>query len=256
MTPEALRAIAADIARAVGTEVAERRAAGFSWETKSSSADVVTEIDTWAEDEVVRRIEALRPDDGFIGEEGTSRAGSTGIVWVIDPVDGTTNLLYDIPGYNVSIGVELDGQTVAGAVHDPVRDELFSAALGGGATKDGEPISPSSKTDLETALVVTGFSYLTERRAEQAAALVHVLPHVRDIRRLGGAALDLCAVACGRVDAQFERGLSPWDSCAGALIATEAGVIVERGIEKADMTRAAAPGIADAFFALLDQAGA
>jgi len=252
ISPIELRDIAASIAKAVGTEVGERRSAGFSWETKSSSADVVTEIDTWAEGEVVRRIEALRPDDGFVGEEGTSRAGNTGVVWVIDPVDGTTNLLYDIPGYNVSIGVEVDGEIVAGAVHDPVRDEIFAAALGAGATKNGETIHPSAKTDLETVLLVTGFSYSAEQREQQAKAMVHILPRVRDIRRLGGSALDLCAVACGRVDAQFERGLQRWDSAAGALIAAEAGAIVEKG----DLTRAAAPGIADAFFALLDDAGA
>ncbi len=256
MTPEELREIAASIAKSVGTEVGDRRAAGFSWSTKSSSADVVTEIDTWAEDEVVRRIEAIRPDDGFIGEEGTARSGTTGIVWVIDPVDGTTNLLYDIPGYSVSIGVERDGEAVAGAVHDPVRDELFSAAIGSGSTRNDVPISASTKVELETALVVTGFSYLAEHRLAQATALVHVLPHVRDIRRLGGAALDLCAVACGRVDAAFERGLQPWDSCAGALIASEAGAVVAKGIEPTDITVAAAPGIAEAFSALLDQAGA
>lgn len=247
-----LREIAATIAADVGREAGERRSNGFSWTTKSSRTDVVTEIDTWAEEQVVARIEAVRPGDGFLGEEGTNRPSSTGITWVIDPIDGTTNLLYDLPGYSVSIAAAVDGSSHAGAVYDPVRNELYSAALGEGATRNGEPISPTPATDLSTALVGTGFSYQAADRGPQARALEVILPTVRDIRRNGGAALDFCAVASGRLDAYFERGLSPWDSAAGSLIASEAGASVwDDGLSVA-----VAPGIASSFMALLERAGA
>lgn len=251
-SPSELAALAAEVTHEIGVEVGTRRAAGFSWTTKSSSTDVVTEIDTWAEETVVERIEAMRPDDGFLGEEGTSRPGTTGVVWVIDPVDGTTNLLYDLPGFSVSIGVEVDGVPTAGAVFDPVRSELFVAAIGQGATRNGEAISPSSLTELQSALLATGFSYSPEERLAQAGALTTVLPNVRDIRRNGGAALDFCAVACGRVDAYFERGIKPWDGAAGRVIAAEAGAVVEM----AEMTMVATPGIADALRSLIADSGA
>jgi myo-inositol-1(or 4)-monophosphatase len=247
-----LREIAATIAADVGREAGERRSNGFSWTTKSSRTDVVTEIDTWAEEQVVARIEALRPDDGFLGEEGTNRPSSTGITWVIDPIDGTTNLLYDLPGYSVSIAAAIDSNSHAGAVYDPIRHELFSAALGEGATRNGAPIAPTAATDLSTSLVGTGFSYQSDDRGPQARALEVILPAVRDIRRNGGAALDFCAVACGRLDAYFERGLSPWDSAAGSLIASEAGASVwDDGLSVA-----VAPGIASSFMALLERASA
>lgn len=253
---EELRDLAAEVAQRVAREVGERRAKDFTWSTKSTTTDVVTEIDTWAEATVVELISAQRPDDGFLGEEGTNWSGTTGIVWVIDPVDGTTNLLYDIPGYSVSIGVERMGKVVAGAVADPIRDELFAAALGAGATKDGLPITVSKITELPVALLATGFAYNPDKRREQAQGLVEIVPEVRDIRRHGGAALDLCAVACGRVDAYFERGLSPWDSAAGTVIAREAGAFVERGMEANSLTLASAPGIAIALGELIDKAGA
>lgn len=244
-----LRSIAEDLVRSVGMEILERRAAGFSWETKSTSTDVVTEIDTWAEETIVEALTVQRPGDGLLGEEGSNKESTTGVRWVIDPVDGTTNFLYDLSGYNVSIGAELDGETIAGAVYDPVRAELFSAALGQGATRDGQPITASSQTTLAQALVATGFSYNADRRREQAISLVEILPEVRDIRRFGAAALDLCSVACGRVDAYFELEIQPWDASAGALIATEAGAKVTVG----HLTVAAAPGIATELGALLDR---
>ncbi len=244
--------MADEIASMVGAAVIERRGAGFDWTTKSSTTDVVTEIDTWAEDEIVRRILEKRPNDGLVGEEGASTPGTTGVVWVIDPIDGTTNFLYDIPGYSVSIGVQIEGTTVAGAVFDPVRSELFSAAATNGATRNGQHITASTATELSTALIATGFSYHAEMRRKQSVILGTILPAVRDIRRMGGAALDLCAVACGRADAYYERGLSPWDSAAGALIATEAGAIVD----DRELTWASAPGLADAFHSLLERAQA
>ena len=238
-----------EVASAVGREMIERRSAGFSWETKSTSTDVVTEIDTWAEGAIVEAITSRRPNDGFLGEEGSDTPGTTGVRWVIDPVDGTTNLLYDLSGYNVSIGAELNGETLAGAVYDPVRAELFSAALGQGASRNGEPISVSGQESLSHALVATGFAYNAERRQQQASSLVEILPIIRDIRRLGAAAIDLCAVACGRVDAYYELDTKPWDRSAGVLIATEAGAIVTEG----ELTIAAAPGISDDLRALLDR---
>lgn len=247
-----LAALAAKVTREVGIEVGRRRAAGFSWTTKSTSTDVVTEIDTWAESTVVERIESQRPDDGFLGEEGTERTGSTGVVWVIDPVDGTTNLLYGLPGFSVSIGVEIDGEPVAGAVFDPIRDELFAASLGAGATRNGEPIAPTGLEDLSSALVATGFSYSATDRSAQAQALVGILPAVRDIRRNGGAALDFCAVACGRVDAYFERGIKPWDGAAGRVIASEAGATVDMG----DLTIVAGPALFSELRELLARSGA
>lgn len=245
-----LRQLAEATASTVGSKVLARRRAGFSWETKSTSTDVVTEIDTWAESAVVDLLMAARPDDGLIGEEGASTPSKSGVTWVIDPIDGTTNLLYDIPGFSVSIGAEVDGTAVAGAVYDPIRDELFSAGRNQGATRSGEPISASSKADIATALVGTGFSYSADDRSRQAVVLQTVLPRVRDIRRLGGAALDLCAVGCGRFDAWFERGLSHWDWSAGALVAHEAGATVAIG----DLTYAIAPDLAEAFLELLEQA--
>ncbi len=248
--PTELLTIAEEIATLVGREMLVRRAAGFTWDTKSSSTDVVTEIDTWAETTIVNAITERRPDDGFLGEEGSDTPGTTGIRWVIDPVDGTTNLLYDLSGYNVSIGAELDGHTLAGAVYDPVRGELFCAARGQGATRNGQPISASGQDSLAHSLIATGFSYDADRRREQASSLVEIVGHVRDIRRLGAAAMDLCAVACGRVDAYYELDTKPWDRSAGALIAAEAGAIVTEG----ELTIAAAPGISKDLRALLDGA--
>ena len=244
-----LRRIAGIVATKVGQEMVERRAAGFSWETKSTSTDVVTEIDTWSEQVIVNAITEARPDDGFLGEEGTNKVGTSGVQWVIDPVDGTTNLLYDLVGYSVSIGAEVDGNAIAGAVYDPLRGELYSAAIGEGATRNDQPISVSAQTNLAHSLIATGFAYGASRRKEQAASLVEILPSVRDIRRLGGAALDLCNVASGRVDAYYELDLKPWDSSAGALIASEAGAVVTLG----EMTIASAPGIVSELTALLDR---
>lgn len=228
----------------------------ISVETKSSMTDMVTEIDRWSETTIVDTIAALRPADGFLGEEGASLPSETGVVWVIDPIDGTTNFLYDLPGFSISIAARVDGVDLVGAVHDPIRDERFRAIQGRGATRNGAPIHASAKADLGTALVATGFSYEADRRRAQAEALTILLPEVRDIRRFGGAALDLCAVACGRVDAYYERGLGPWDCAAGAVIAAEAGAIVQDRQPPGGAFAAAAPGIAAEFFALVDNSGA
>jgi myo-inositol-1(or 4)-monophosphatase len=195
--------------------------------TKTSGTDMVTDMDRASEALIVEGLARARPDDAVLGEEGASRPGSSGVRWVIDPLDGTTNYMYGHVGYAVSIAVEVEGQAVVGVVADASRDELFTATAGGGAHRDGEVIAVSGATDLSSALVATGFSYLPERRADQARVLRTVLPAVRDVRRVGAASLDLCSLACGRVDAYYEVGLQPWDLAAGAVIAAEAGAAVE-----------------------------
>jgi myo-inositol-1(or 4)-monophosphatase len=192
--------------------------------TKSSPTDLVSEVDRAAEQAVVAAIVARRPDDAVLAEEGTSRTGTTGVRWVIDPLDGTTNYLFGVPAYAVSVAAEVDGRSVAGVVIDPSRGEMWQATAGGGATLNDTPLRlPDDPPEVATSLVATGFSYLPERRAYQARVVSHVLPRVRDIRRFGAAALDLCWVAGGRVSAFYELGLQPWDLAAGVLIATEAG---------------------------------
>ncbi|MGH9119575.1 MAG: inositol monophosphatase family protein [Acidimicrobiales bacterium] len=192
-------------------------------DTKSSVTDFVTEMDRASERLIVDGILAARPDDGILGEEGATVPGMSGVRWVIDPLDGTTNFLYRLPGFAVSIAAEVDGTTVAGVVHDVVHAEVFTAARGGGARLNGEPIGPTGLTDPERALVATGFSYVPERRHHQAQVLARVLHRIGNLRRVGAAAVDICMVACGRADAYFEWGLSPWDWAAGRLVAEEAG---------------------------------
>ncbi|HUQ38689.1 MAG TPA: inositol monophosphatase family protein [Acidimicrobiales bacterium] len=223
--------------------------------TKSSVTDMVTAVDRAAEVVLVDYLLGARPDDAIIGEEGTTTAGTTGITWVLDPIDGTTNYLYGFPAFCVSIGAERGGVRIAGAVHDPVRDETFTAWLGGGAFLNGAPIRCSDRSDLATALVGTGFAYAAEGRAWQADVLRHLLPRVRDIRRAGSAALDLCWVACGRLDATVERGLQPWDLAAGALVVTEAGGVVHLDDHTSwRLVVSSAPAIAGDLLALVTEA--
>jgi myo-inositol-1(or 4)-monophosphatase len=191
--------------------------------TKSSPTDLVSEVDRAAEHCVVTVLSQCRPDDAILAEEGTSRPGTTGVRWVIDPLDGTTNFLFGIPAYAVSVAAEIDGRAEVGVVLDPSRDEIWRAVRGRGATLNGRDLRlPATSPPLPDALVATGFSYLPDRRAHQARVVSHLLPRVRDIRRFGAAALDLCWVAAGRVSAFYELGLQPWDLAAGVLIATEA----------------------------------
>jgi fructose-1,6-bisphosphatase/inositol monophosphatase family enzyme len=227
--------------------------------TKTSATDMVTEMDRASEDAILEVVLDERPDDSIVAEEGSTREGTTGVRWVIDPLDGTTNYLYRHPGFAVSIAAAYGGEVVAGAVLDVVHDELFTATRGGGAHCNGSPIACSTKDDLATALISTGFGYDPQRRAWQARQLVSLLPRVRDIRRMGAAAVDLCSVACGRVDAYFERGLAEWDLAAGWLIAGEAGALVsaiEGGPPRAGSLVAAAPGIFEPLRALIREAEA
>lgn len=226
--------------------------------TKSSPTDIVTAVDLASEDLIRRTILAARPDDGFVGEEGDDVTGSSGVVWIADPIDGTVNYLYGIPAFSVSIAASFEGTVVAGVVHNPMSGETFTAALGEGARLDGDSISVGSGTDISQALVGTGYSYLTEVRARQAIEISQLVSRVRDIRRIGSAALDLCYVACGRYDAYVERALHEWDLAAGRLIVTEAGGRVEglRGAEPGELiVTAAGRQLYDAFHEALLAAG-
>jgi myo-inositol-1(or 4)-monophosphatase len=216
-------------------------------------------MDRAAERLIVGQLLHERPDDGIEGEEGHRRRGSSGVTWVIDPIDGTTNYVYGFPGFAVSIAARIGDQAAAGVVVDPLHGDVFSAVRGAGATRNGEPIVASEAKELPAALVATGFSYEPPRRARQAKVLTRVLPAVRDIRRMGAASVDLCWVACGRVDAYYEKGLKPWDHAAGALVAVEAGATVgdlAGGPPSGDFVLASAPALFMPLRALLTEAGA
>lgn len=250
-----LRELCAELARGAGQiALAGRRdaigVAALRGTTKSSPTDIATEFDQAAEAHVVDRIRELRPDDAIVGEEGTAIDGTSGWSWIIDPIDGTTNYVYDQPAWSNSIAVAHADVTIAGAVFVPPLDEMFSAAAGQGATLDGRPISASTETDLALALVGTGFGYRPDRRRAQAERLVGLITRVRDIRRLGSAAFDLCMVACGRLDVYYELHLNAWDAAAGELIAREAGAITSDhsgGPARPEEMLAAAPGVHRAF---------
>lgn len=205
-----------------------KRAAGAraTVRLKNGYADPVTSADEWAERELVERILGIRPEDGILGEEGTLVAGTSGVVWVIDPIDGTTNFVYDLPGSAVSIGAEVNGEAIAGVVADLTRGEVFSAALGGGAFRNNQPIHPSEITSLDRALIGTGIHPDFTRRQEQAEVFRHVLPRIGDLRRLGSCSVEICSVACGRLDGFFDSGLKQWDLSAALLVAKEAGAQV------------------------------
>jgi myo-inositol-1(or 4)-monophosphatase len=259
--PAALLALAVDTAREAAVLVARGRAtAAEHVAVKSSPVDVVTAVDQESERLVVSRLLAARPDDGVLGEEGAARTGSSGVRWVVDPIDGTVNFLYGLPAYAVSIAAEVDGAVRAGAVLNVATGELFTALAGGGASltvpgaEEPMPLAVSAPPSLDQTLVATGFGYRAEVRRAQGAAVAELLPQVRDIRRFGSSALDLCSLAAGRVDAYYELGLNPWDHGAGALVAREAGAVLAGlpGRPFAEpMAIAAAPSVADPFAALV-----
>ncbi|MCM3848886.1 inositol monophosphatase [Pseudonocardia sp. DR1-2] len=234
--------------------------------TKSSPTDVVTASDASVERFVRDRLAQLRPGEPVYGEEGAGDAAAAR--WVVDPIDGTVNYLYGLPWYGISIAAVLDGEGVAGAVSEPASGRLWSAGRGLGATLDGRPLRAAATTELGQSLVGTGFAYRAERRTRQARMVAAMLPEVRDVRRAGAASLDLCAVAAGWLDGYLEHGCNWWDWAAGALIATEAGAVVHvagspgvRGPVDddalgADVTLAAAPGVAADLAALARRSGA
>jgi myo-inositol-1(or 4)-monophosphatase len=258
--PLALRDLAAELARSAGTTAYRGRLAaagsdGLVSSTKSSATDIVTQFDRAAEAAIVGRLRELRPGDAIVGEEGTADSGTSGYAWFVDPIDGTTSFVYDQPTWSCSIAVARGDTMVAGAVYLPALDELFDAALGHGARLDGRPIHTSGASDLALALVGTGFSYQVEARRQQAEHLARLMDRIRDVRRFGSAAADLCFVAAGRLDAYYERYLNAWDSAAGELIAREAGAITSDfsgGRARPAEMVAAAPELHAAFVALIE----
>lgn len=258
----ALRVLAEELARSAGAIAM----AGFAGpgarppgdhDTKSSATDPVTEHDRAAERLLVETLTERRAQDGIVGEEGARRSGSSGIDWHVDPIDGTANFVYGLPFWCTSVAAVDRHGSLAGAVYAPVIDEMFSAARSAGATLNGHTISVSEETECALAMIATGFSYRPERRRRQADRLARVLPEVRDLRRCGSAALDLCSVACGRVDAYFEEHLNSWDVAAGILIAAEAGATVtaiDGGEISPQSALVAAPGVHAALLELLEPA--
>lgn len=225
--PDPLLAVAVDAANAAGRLLLDRfRAPVGGVRSKSSSTDMVSDADRESESLIRDRIRIARPADGILGEERGEEGGTSGLRWVVDPLDGTTNFLFGVPQWCVSVACEDADGGIVGVVHDPCRGETFSAVRGGGARLDGRPITVTAKRDLSDALIATGFSYLPEERKAAAERLVVVLPRVRDVRRFGSAALDLAWTAAGRFDGYYEVPTHHWDWAAGVVLVREAGGIV------------------------------
>ena len=257
------------LARAVACEAGDlvrtRREEGVEVAaTKTAPEDIVTAADRESEDLIRGRIADARPGDGFFGEESDASASSSGLTWIVDPIDGTVNYLYGIPAYAVSIAV-VEGdpdpntwRSLASAVVNPASGEVYTASAGGGAYLGTKRLQVATGKQLSLALVGTGFSYDSRRRGLQAEAVSMLIPRVRDIRRIGAASLDLCNVAAGRLDAYYEKGLKPWDHAGGALVATEAGAKVA-GLHGAAASRAltiaAEPGLFEQLEPVLDELG-
>jgi len=226
----------------VRTGIGRASAAG----TKSSPTDVVTATDVESEALIRRELMERCPGSSIAGEELADDRGVNAVTWTVDPIDGTVNFLYDLPVVSVSIAASIDGRTVAGAVVDVVRNETFSASLGGGARRDGAPITSNTTMELSQSLIGTGFSYSADRRAEQSSILNRLLPAARDIRCMGSAALNLCWIGSGRLDGYYEHDTKPYDYAAGALVAAEAGARVELPAENGNsLSIAAAAAVFD-----------
>ena len=270
--PVLLRSVAERLATEAAKFVRRRRVEVFenpqpdavsAVRAKSTPTDPVTVVDTETERLLRDRLAELRPGEHILGEEeGGSTGGRDGLTWVLDPIDGTVNFVYGIENYAVSVAVQRDGASLAGAVANVPAGALYSAALGHGARlqRDGvtTQLGSSAAVELSMSLVGTGFSYAPEQRIRQAEILTRLLPVVRDVRRLGSSALDLCMVAAGQLDAYYEDGVHVWDWAAGALIAAEAGanLLLPAADGGAGQIVAAAPGIADALTDALRRSGA
>jgi myo-inositol-1(or 4)-monophosphatase len=275
--PAELRSVAERLATEAASFVRRRREEVFgdvsqpestrpAVQAKSTPTDPVTIVDTETERLLRDRLAELRPGERILGEEGggSAQASDGQPTWVLDPIDGTVNFVYGLPAYVVSVAVQVDGRSLAGAIASVVDDALYSAALGHGShvRRNGStmPLRSSQTADLSMSLVGTGFGYDPQLRQRQASVLASLLPQIRDIRRLGSAALDLCLVASGQLDAYFEDHLNVWDWAAGALIAAEAGARLwlppaSGSVGGAGMVVAVAPGIADEFIDALNRAG-
>jgi len=257
--PQALLAIATEVAATAAAMIIKRVGEHGLVDTKANPLDLVTEVDRASEELITSMLLDARPDDGLVGEEGVNVTGTSGVDWVIDPIDGTTSFVYGLPGFSVSIAATHGGETVAGVVHAPMIGAVYQTAAGRGTTYNQRRVDCSDVVSLDRALIATGFAPDDQRRTRQGAQLAKLLPEIRDIRRMGSAALDLAAVASGQVDAYYEVGLNRWDYAAGVLLVAEAGgkVIVEPDAASGRaFIAAAAPGIADALFARLRDLGA
>ncbi len=256
--PAALLAVAVRAARAAGDLLLERfRGPPSGLAAKSSRTDLVSDADRDAEALLVGLLQVERPHDGLIAEEGSRAEGATGVRWLVDPLDGTTNYLWGVPHWSVSIAATDDDGDLAAVVHDPSRDETFTASRGGGAWLGDTRLTLTLGLGLAEALVGTGFAYVAEERALQAETLQRVLPHVRDVRRFGSAALDLAWVASGRLDAFYETGLSVWDWAAGGALVRQAGGTVASiaADGRPDTVLAARPGLGESLLALVRSPG-
>ena len=232
-------------------------------EAKSTPTDAVTVMDKRSEQLLVSFLLDGREEDGVLGEEGADRPGTSGFRWVIDPIDGTVNYLYGLPGWSVCVGLEYEGEPIVGVVAAPTYDVTYFAAKGMGAFRETAagiaPVVPSTVTEMSMALTATGFGYAASRRAFQAGILCELLPEIRDIRRAGSAAIDICWVADGKVDAFYEKGLNPWDFTAASVVAAEVGVVLA-GLDgrgpNPDLTIAANPDLFSQFHDRLKELGA
>ncbi len=246
-----LLALAHDVA-SQAAELLMQRPSHFDLTEKSTAIDFATQMDEKAEALIVESILRARPDDGIVAEEGAARESKSGITWVIDPLDGTVNYFYGLPGWNVSIAARDENGSLVGVVAAPTINSLWHAVRGEGAFHNGEKIRSTSEIPLDRALLGTGFAYDVADRTEQIAMVSSLLPRVRDIRRMGSAAVDLCHVGMGALDGYFERGLKEWDWAAGALVATEAGAqVAHLGDGARKLTVAAGPALFDELQAAL-----
>jgi len=240
-----LASLAEEVARSAGALLMQRPDS-FTFTEKSSAVDFATQMDQQAETLIVKSLLAARPDDGIIAEEGAAQLSKSGITWVIDPLDGTVNYLYGLPGWNISIAAKNQDGVIAGVVFAPTINSLWKATKDGGAFFNNKSIKCNDPVNLNLALIATGFSYDLELRKEQGARIQKLIPQIRDLRRNGAAAVDLCYVAMGAVDAYFESSLKEWDFAAGGLIATEAGALISGrtgGAPDGDMVVCAGPSL-------------
>jgi len=240
-----LVSIAEVVAREAGSLLMQRPES-FTFTEKSSAVDFATQMDQAAEKLIVEMLLTQRSDDGIIAEEGAARQSKSGVTWVIDPLDGTVNYLYGLPGWNISIAAKTHEGVIASVVYAPTINSLWKATKGAGAYLNNKTIKCNDPVNLNLALIATGFSYDLELRKDQGLRMQRLIPQIRDLRRNGAAAVDLCYVAMGAVDGYFESSLKEWDFAAGGLIATEAGALISGrtgGAPDGDMVVCAGPSL-------------